>query len=90
MKCVREKRGDNVLVSGNTSLKCGKEMLEKSVSKVVKGKDSDSNCEGHMKHKHGEQWDLIYFKKSDHKLCPKNNQAHIRSEPLRRKDKEHR
>ena len=29
-------------------------MLEKSVSEVIKCKDSDSNCEECMKHKHGE------------------------------------
>ena len=26
---------------------------------VIKGKDSDNNCEEHIKHKHGEQCDII-------------------------------
>ena len=36
-------------------MKCGKEMLEKSVSKVIKVKDSgsDSDCEEHAQHDHG-------------------------------------
>ena len=40
-------------------LQCGKEMLEKSVAKIIKGTDSDINCEECMKYKYGEQWDII-------------------------------
>ena len=59
IKCVRENRSDNMLCGGNVALKCGKETLEKSVSEVIKVKDSDINCEEHMKHKYGEQWVTI-------------------------------
>ena len=42
---VRENRIENISVFGNTSLQCGKEILEKSSSKVIKSKDSDDHCE---------------------------------------------
>ena len=59
MKGLRENRSDTRLHVGNVALQCGKETLEKSVSEIIKGKDSDSNCEEYMKHKYGEQWNII-------------------------------
>ena len=56
---MRENRSDTRLHAGNIALQCGKETLEKSVSEIIKGKDSDSNCEEYMKHKYGEQWNII-------------------------------
>ena len=56
---IRETRDDNELWVGNVSLKCGKEMVEKSFSEVIKNKDSESHCEDHKKHKFGEQWYLV-------------------------------
>ena len=50
---MREDRGDYGLAAGNTSLKYEKEIIEKSVSKVTKGKDNDSNFEEHVQHKNG-------------------------------------
>ena len=54
IKCVRENRSDNRLCVVNVVLQCGKETLEKSVSELIKGKDSDVNCEEHTKHKYVE------------------------------------
>ena len=58
-KCVRENKSDDVLCAGNTTLKCRRETLEKSVSEVIKGKNIDIKCEECVQQKHGEQWDLI-------------------------------
>ena len=33
--------------------------MEKSIPEVIKGKDSNSNCEEYMKNKYGEWWYLI-------------------------------
>ena len=59
INCTRENASDDRLCTGNIALQCGKETLEKSVSEVIKGKDSDGNCEEYVKHKHGEQWGMI-------------------------------
>ena len=56
---LRENTSDDRLNVGNIVLQCGKETLEKSVSEVIKGKDSDVNCEENVKHEHGEQWGMI-------------------------------
>ena len=40
----------------NAVLQYGKEILEKSVSEVIKWNDSDNNDEEHMKDENGEQW----------------------------------
>ena len=47
---MRENRRDDRL-----ELQCGKETLEKYFFEVIKGKDSDINCEECMQHKYGEQ-----------------------------------
>ena len=60
MNCLRENTSDARLHVGNVVLQCGKETLEKSISEVIKGKDSDINCEKYVKNKYGEQWDVIY------------------------------
>ena len=48
-----------MLHAWNVALQCVKKTLEKSVSKVIKRKDSDINCEEHVKHRYGEQCDVI-------------------------------
>ena len=55
IKCVRENRSDDRLCIGNVALQCEKQTLEKSVSKVTKGKHSDVNGKEHAKNEHGEQ-----------------------------------
>ena len=42
--CVIENRLKNVLVVGNVAMQCGKEILEKTTSEVIKSKDSDDHC----------------------------------------------
>ena len=59
INCLRENISDDRLCVGNTVLQYGTETLEKSFSKVIKGKDSDINCVEDVTHKHGEQWDRI-------------------------------
>ena len=54
IKCVRENRSDKMLRAGNEALKCGKETLENSVSEVIKGENSDINCEECVRHNHKE------------------------------------
>ena len=48
IKFIRETRHVNGLLVGNVSLKRRKEILEKSVSEVIKYKDININCEEHM------------------------------------------
>ena len=84
---AREKKNDNVMRVGNTALQCGRETLEKLVSEATKGKDSDAECEECVKHKNGEQWDLIDVDaRHFFKLCTKNDKACINNKPLCRKD----
>ena len=54
-----ENASDDSLITGNISLKSGTKTLEKSISEVIKSKDSEVNCVECMKHKHSEQWDVI-------------------------------
>ena len=56
---MSEDRRANREVTGITVLKCGREMLEKSVSEVMKERDSNNNCNGYLQHIHGENWELI-------------------------------
>ena len=39
---------------GNVVLQCGKEIVEKYASEVIKSKDSDDHCKEYVQHKHGE------------------------------------
>ena len=59
INCLRENINDDRLRIGISVLQCANETLEKSVSEVTKGKDSDINCEECVQHKHGEQWGTI-------------------------------
>ena len=59
MKWVSEHIRVNRESEGNVVLKWGRETLGKSFSEVKIERDSNNNCEEHLKHKHGEQWELI-------------------------------
>ena len=50
---------------GNAAIQCRNEILEKSVAKVIKIKDSDDHCEEHVQYKHGEKLDSIEIEKRD-------------------------
>ena len=49
---MRENASGTRLCVGNVVLQCRKETLKKSVSEATKGKNSDLNCEEHIKYKH--------------------------------------
>ena len=54
-----ENRLGNTSVVGNSVMKFKSEILEKSVTKVIKIEDSADHCEECMKHNYGEKLDSI-------------------------------
>ena len=59
IQCVIENRLENISVVGNVVMTCRNEILDKTVTKLIKIKDSDDHFEENMQHKYGEKWDLI-------------------------------
>ena len=54
-------RPENISVAGNVVMTCRNEILEKSVTEVIKIKHSNDHCEEHMQHKYGEKLDLTHI-----------------------------
>ena len=70
LKCVSEDRRVSRKAEGNEVLKCGRETLEKYVSKLMKERDRNNNCKEYLQHENGEQWELTCVEtRNDFKCC---------------------